>query len=312
MPATLELDASLERVRLGLEAKARRVSGRVGEELAAQISRPGKMLRARFCLLLGSALGVKEGLCETAARGMEFVHNASLLHDDCVDQARLRRGRATPNETFGVNVALLLGDLAFAQGLEEVMDLSPNAARNLVSAAREMAVGELQEEFLRGSAEVPVEAYLGIISRKTGALFEWAGATLSELSPLPHAAADPPRLGSAAGMLLQIVDDVHDYTLNDEVSGKERGADLRGRRLTLPAILALNDGRVRGDFLRLWNAGDVRATARFLEASGQLEAARGRGRQLLRSLRGWAAALPVAGRRADFLAFAEALERREF
>ena len=314
VPVLLELEASLDRVRRGLETRARRVSGRVGDELAGQISRPGKLLRARFCLLLGSALGVEPERCEAAARGMEFVHNASLLHDDCVDQARLRRGRPTPNEVFGVNVALLLGDLAFAQGLEEVVDLSPNAAKNLISAAREMTVGELQEEFLKGSAEVSVEAYLGIISRKTGALFEWAGATLSELSPLPHAQADPPRLGSAAGMLLQIVDDIHDYTLTQEVSGKERGKDMRERRLTLPAILALNDPAARDAFLALWNGqlDDVRETARFLESSGHLEAARERGRELLRSLRTWVGALPVAGGRGAFLAFVEALERREF
>ena len=317
MPALLALDESLERVRSGLESRSRRISGRIGAQLAARMGRPGKMLRARFCLLLGAALGVEPDKAECAARGMEFVHGASLLHDDCVDQARLRRGRPTPNEVFGVNVALLLGDLAFAQGLEEVMDLTPRAARRLVSTAREMAVGELQEEFLKGSVNVTVEAYLGIISRKTGALFEWCGATLAELSPRPHAAADPPRQGLAAGMLLQIVDDVHDYALSEDVSGKERGKDLAERRLTLPALLALNDPAARPEFLRLWEEGAadlaaVRRMARFLEASGHLAAARDRGRELARSIKAWAAALPVreCGRR--FCGFIEAMERREF
>ncbi|MFA6003099.1 MAG: polyprenyl synthetase family protein [Elusimicrobiota bacterium] len=312
MPAILTLDASLQRVRSGLESRARRISGRVGEELAAHMARPGKMLRSRFCLLLGAALGVKAEPAEAAARGMEFVHNASLLHDDCVDQARLRRGRPTPNDVFGVNVALLLGDLAFAQGLEEVMDLSASAARRLVSAAREMAVGELHEEFLKGSVNVTVEAYLGVISRKTGVLFEWCGATLSELSPLPHADADPPRLGNAAGMLLQIIDDIHDYTLNDRVSGKEQGKDLAEGRMTLPAILALNDPKTRPEFLRLWQAGEAGPLARLLEASGHLDAARARGRELVRSMRNWAGALPVAEYRGEFLGFIEAMERREF
>src|ERR1019366_4341712 len=98
----------------GLESRARRISGRVGEELAAHVGRPGKMLRARFCLLLGSALGVPPEKAEGAARAMELVHNASLLHDDCVDAAELRRGVPTPNSVFGTTVGLLLGDLAFS------------------------------------------------------------------------------------------------------------------------------------------------------------------------------------------------------
>lgn len=312
MPVLLALEGSLERVRSGLESRSRRISGRVGEELAEQLARPGKMLRARFCLLLGGALGVNAESAEAAARGMEFVHNASLLHDDCVDLARLRRGRPTPNEVFGVNVALLLGDMAFAQGLEEVVDLTPQSARRMISTAREMAVGELQEEFLKGSAGVTVEAYLGVIARKTGALFEWCGATLSELSPLPHEGADPPRLGSAAGMLLQVIDDIQDYTLSEKASGKEPGRDLSERRLTLPAILALNDPASRAEFLRLWEAASVQDMARFLESSGHLAAARGRAKELVGSIRGWAAALPVKEYGAEFCRFVDAMERREF
>lgn len=272
------------------------------------------MVRARFCLLLGATLGVEPERSECVARSVEFVHNASLLHDDCVDRARLRRGHSTPNDALGENVALLLGDLAFAQGLEEVMDLTPQAGRRLVSTAREMAVGELQEEFLKGSTQVTVEAYLGIISRKTGVLFEWCGATLSELSRLPHADADPPRLGNAAGMLLQIVDDVQDYTLTPDVSGKERGRDLCERRLTLPAILALNDPGLRLEFLQLWEQGgkdreSVQRMARFLDSSGCMAAARTRGTDLVRSIKTWAAALPVQEYSREFLDFIATIEQ---
>ncbi len=314
MPVLVSLDESLERVRLELQSRSRRVSGRVGAQLAAFMGRPGKMVRARFCLLLGAALGVDPEKAEGVARSVEFVHNASLLHDDCVDRAKLRRREPTPNDVFGVNVALLLGDLAFAQGLEEAMDLTPRSGRRLVSTAREMAVGELHEEFLKGSVQVTVEAYLGVISRKTGALFEWCGATLSELSRLPHADADPPRLGNAAGMLLQIVDDVQDYTLAQDVSGKERGKDLRERRLTLPAILALNDPALRPRFLRLWEQGEhdresVRRMARFLDSVGCMAAARERGRDLARSIQAWTAALPVQEHRREFLDFIAAVEQ---
>ena len=90
---------------------------------------------------------------------------------------------------------------------------------------------------------------MGVASRKTGALFEWAGAVLSELSPFPHEQADPPRLACAAGILLQIVDDIHDYTLDERVSGKDSAADLVNRKLTLPCIYALQDAGSRQEFL---------------------------------------------------------------
>ncbi len=86
MPISLlKVEDSLTRVRAGLESRARRIEGRVGAELAAFVSRPGKMLRSRFCLLLAGALGAPEDKAEGASRALELVHNASLLHDDCVD-----------------------------------------------------------------------------------------------------------------------------------------------------------------------------------------------------------------------------------
>ena len=159
MPISLlKVEDSLTRVRSGLESRARRIEGRVGQELASHIARPGKMLRSRLALLLSKfssllaiALGVDLEKAEGVARAMELVHNASLLHDDCVDEAELRRGHPTPNKIFGTTIGLLLGDLAFAQGLEEAIDISPNAPKLLVTTVREMTVGELQEEFLKGS-----------------------------------------------------------------------------------------------------------------------------------------------------------------
>ena len=81
-PASIE--ASLSRVRAGLEQRSLSVGGRIGEQLAAFITRPGKMLRARFCLHLGASLGVPPERAESAGRVAELVHNASLLHDDCI------------------------------------------------------------------------------------------------------------------------------------------------------------------------------------------------------------------------------------
>jgi len=312
MPTLLRLDDSLERVRSGLEKRARRISGRVGEELASYVGRPGKMLRARFCLLLGRALGVADDKAEAAARAMELVHNASLLHDDCVDGADVRRGVPTPNAVYNTTVALLLGDLAFSQGLEEAVDISPSAPRLLVTTVREMTVGELQEEFLKGSIDVSVDAYMGVAARKTGALFEWAGSVLSELSPFPHEQSDPPRLACAAGILLQIVDDIHDYTLPENVTGKPVGQDLVNRRLTLPCILALQDAPSRAEFLSLWEAGDPAKIAEFMKTRGFVEKTRAKGRELVDSMLAMARALPCKAEAKELAQFIEIMAKREF
>jgi len=315
MPLSLlKVEDSLARVRSGLESRARRIEGRVGSELAAHIGRPGKMLRARFALLLSGALGVDETKAEGVARAMELVHNASLLHDDCVDEAELRRGHPTPNKVFGTTVGLLLGDLAFAQGLEEAIDISPNAPKLLVTTVREMTVGELQEEFLKGSTSVCVDAYMGVAARKTGALFEWAGAVLSELSPFPHEQADPPRLACAAGILLQIVDDIHDYTLSERVSGKDEGQDLQNRRLTLPCIYAISDEASRSEFLALWDAPNPEAAriARFLKDRGHIRKTREKGRQLVDSMLAMIGNLPCKAEAKELAFFVEIMAKREF
>lgn len=315
MPISLiKVEDSLTRVRAGLESRARRIEGRVGQELASHIGRPGKMLRSRFALLLAGALGVDQEKAEGVSRAMELVHNASLLHDDCVDEADLRRGHPTPNKIFGTTVGLLLGDLAFSQGLEEAIDISPNAPKLLVTTVREMTVGELQEEFLKGSIEVTVDAYMGVASRKTGALFEWGGAVLSELSPFPHELSDPPRLACAAGILLQIVDDIHDYTLTERVSGKDEGQDLANRRLTLPCIYALQDDGTRDAFLALWNEPkpDAVKIAKVLKDRGHIQKTREKGREITDSMLAMIKKLPCKAEAAELGFFVEIMAKREF
>ncbi|MDO8756881.1 MAG: polyprenyl synthetase family protein, partial [Elusimicrobiota bacterium] len=226
----------------------------------------------------------------------------------------LRRGHPTPNKIFGTTIGLLLGDLAFAQGLEEAIDISPNAPKLLVTTVREMTVGELQEEFLKGSLEVSVAAYMGVASRKTGALFEWAGAVLSELSPFPHSLGDPPRLACAAGILLQIVDDIHDYTLTERVSGKDEGQDLANRKLTLPCIYAINDSGSRDEFLSLWNETkpDAAGIAKLLKNRGHIQKTRDKGREIVDSMLAMIKKLPCKAEAAELAFFVEIMAKREF
>jgi geranylgeranyl pyrophosphate synthase len=308
---------SLARVRAGLDRRVASLGARVGDHLAAFVGRPGKMIRARFALHLSGALGVESRLAEGIGVVVELLHNASLLHDDCVDSAGLRRGEPTPNSLFGDTAGILLGDLAFAEGLDAAFEISPAAARLLVDTARDMSVGELQEEFLRGSLNVSVEGYCGIAARKTAALFEWCGSALSGLGAAPHRGGDPARLGRLAGMLLQIVDDIHDLTLDRDTAGKEPGQDFILGKMTLPCILAMDDPAARPRFMELWNRvprdrSTVAELLALLESSGCLEDARARCRGIAAEAAGIVSGLPVREEARALGEFVEAMAGREF
>ncbi|MBI5596366.1 MAG: polyprenyl synthetase family protein [Elusimicrobia bacterium] len=315
MTTTETLDGSLDRVRSGLERRVAALGGRVGDHLASYVGQPGKLLRARYTLLLGRALGVEPPTAESAARAVELVHNASLLHDDCIDEGLLRRGVPTPNALFGDRTGILLGDLAFTQGMAEAALISAEAVRSLVEAVQEMTVGELQEEFLKGSLNVSAEGYYGVAARKTSALFKWAGRVLSEESPLEHDPDGPPRLGVAAGILLQIVDDIHDFTLSEAVAGKAPGQDLHNGRLTLPGILAMDDDASRARWTALWGSRQPAAlddALALLGERGHLDAARAEARRIMEAMLPWVDALPVRAPAGELREFMTLMFRREF
>ena len=309
------VESSLARVREGLDRRSADMARRVGD-LTSYVYRPGKMLRARFCVMLGNALGVEPAKSETCGMVAELVHNASLLHDDCIDSAELRRGHPTPNAQFGTSAAILLGDLAFTEALDEVFTISPEAARGISDAVREMTIGELQEEFLKGSLKVSIESYMGVAARKTGALFEWCGQAMSHLSPLEHDVDDPPKLGRLAGILLQIVDDIHDFTLDSDAAGKQQGKDMLEARPTLPVILSLEDARRKDEARRLWQASrtpeGAAALSRFLKGEGYLEAARGKAGAMLEEMIALARSLPNEKNAKALGDFFNALAFRQF
>lgn len=310
------VDESLERVRAGVERRVALLGSRVGDHLAAHVGRPGKMLRARFCLLLGEALGVAQETREGVARVAEITHNASLLHDDCIDKARTRRGFPTPNAEFGDRTGILLGNLGCCQALDEAFRISRFAAESLSRTVEEMSVGEIQEEFLCGSLKVSEEGYYGVAARKTAAIFEWAGRALSQESPLPHDAGHPVRIGRLAGILLQIVDDIHDFTLDRDTAGKDPGQDMANGRLTLPGILAMDDEGSRERFAEIWSRrgtpGALKDALKLMTERGHLDKARAKAREVLESMRPLIGTLPVQAGLARFMEFADTMLDREF
>lgn len=201
----------------------------------------GKRLRPMLVLLSSKLVGDGGPSAVRLAALVELIHTATLVHDDVIDGAELRRGRPSSNVKWGNHTSVLAGDWlymkAFQMALREadfhILDL-------LIAVTQLMVEGELMQLGWLGSIEVTEADYMDLVSRKTAGLF----ATCARLGAICGAAgeADETRLGDYAwnlGMAFQLVDDVLDFTAAEEVLGKPVGSDLREGKLTLPLIYAL-------------------------------------------------------------------------
>lgn len=201
----------------------------------------GKAARARFTLLISDALGVDRQRAEKAAAAAELTHTASLLHDDCLDTARYRRGLPTLFDQMGVNSAILVGDLLIAIAFDRAGRAAPELQAELVHAVRHMTEGALLEENSRGKKVSAAEAERMVLL-KTGALFRWCALAACHLARRPELLETCARIGAEAGAAFQIVDDVLDFEGDAGACGKETLKDIKEGKFTLPLILALNDG----------------------------------------------------------------------
>ncbi|MGE4298261.1 MAG: polyprenyl synthetase family protein [Desulfovibrionaceae bacterium] len=201
----------------------------------------GKRLRPLLTLLTARALGQATDNAYPLACGLEMLHSATLLHDDIIDGADLRRGVPTAHTTFGTTLTVLAGDilLALANSLAAAYgDPRLNAA--MADAIVRTATGEIQEIAHLRNAGLTREQYLEIITGKTAYLIMAAcrcGALLAHATDDQLAAAEA--FGLNLGIAFQLVDDALDYGASREVAGKPVGADLREGKLTLPLILYL-------------------------------------------------------------------------
>ena len=200
----------------------------------------GKAARARFTLLAAGALKADMSLAVKTAAAAELAHTASLMHDDCLDMARYRRGLPTLYDQVGVNAAILVGDLLITLALETAGRAAPDLPQSLLGAVRRMTEGALIEENSKGRKISP-ELAQKIVSLKTGALFRWCSLAACRLAGRPELLEDCARIGEDAGCAFQIIDDVLDFEGDAEACGKETQQDIREGKFTLPLILALND-----------------------------------------------------------------------
>jgi octaprenyl-diphosphate synthase len=208
------------------------------------ISAGGKRIRPALLLLMAGALGYKGTQHHNLAAVVEFIHTATLLHDDVVDESTLRRGRLTANESFGNPASVLVGDFLYSRAFQMMVDAgSMRIMQVLADATNVIAEGEVLQLMNMHDASLSEDAYLHVIRSKTAKLFEASSrlaAILAKASPeLEEACAN---YGQALGTAFQVIDDVLDYEGNASEMGKNLGDDLREGKATLPLILAMQRG----------------------------------------------------------------------
>ena len=247
-------------------------------ELAGHlIAGGGKRMRPMLTLASAKLLGHPGQRHHRLAAAVEFIHTATLLHDDVVDSSDLRRGRRTANIIWGNPASVLVGDFLFSRSFElMVEDGSLKVLKILSNASAVIAEGEVNQLTAIRRIDLSEERYLDIIGAKTAALFAAAcriAAVVAERSEAEEVALDT--YGRNLGIAFQLVDDALDYVSDAGTMGKDAGDDFREGKVTLPIILA--HARADEEGRRFWkDAVEGRRTldSDFVEAIGRIRATR--------------------------------------
>jgi len=241
----------------------------------------GKRLRPLVVLLAARAAGHRGVEHRLAAAIIEFIHTATLLHDDVVDESGLRRGRRSANALFGNAASVLVGDFLYSRSFQMMVELGrAEVMAVLAETTNRIAEGEVMQLMHVHNPEVDEAAYRRVIERKTAVLFEAAGRLGAILADAAPAAADAlARYGRELGFAFQLADDWLDYVADADALGKNLGDDLAEGKATLPLIRALAtvDAKERETLRRALINGDVSAlpeVRRIIEHSGALDYAR--------------------------------------
>jgi octaprenyl-diphosphate synthase len=254
-PLTLQRESSLDAM-IGLVASEmngvnavilERMQSKVAliPELAGHlIAGGGKRMRPMLTLASANLLGYPGTRHHKLAAAVEFIHTATLLHDDVVDGSGMRRGKRTANLIWGNPASVLVGDFLFSRAFElMVEDGSLKVLRILSHASAVIAEGEVEQLTAQRQVDTDEEQYLTIIAAKTAALF----AAACRVSPVVAEASEHDELaleayGRNLGIAFQLTDDVIDYTSDAATMGKGVGDDFRDGKMTLPVILAYARG----------------------------------------------------------------------
>ena len=224
-----------------LEASVTGDTGQMAEAMEHIVRAGGKRLRPALVLLSAGLGDPDPDHAFNLAMGIEFIHTATLVHDDLIDNAHTRRGISTVHETVGTNPAIIIGDYYFAKGANLLASIGEPAIDLAISnTVMTICMGELLQLTSQRDYDQSLEEYHRKIARKTAALVEtccYCGAIVAQLDEARTEALR--EFGFLVGMAFQIADDVLDYTSTALQMGKPVGADLRQGTVTLPLMLAL-------------------------------------------------------------------------
>ena len=213
----------------------------IGEHI---INGGGKRLRPALVLLSSGLFSSIQSPHHQLAAIVEFIHTATLLHDDVVDESTLRRGRSTANEVFGNPASVLVGDFLYSRAFQMMVEAGDmRIMQTLAEATNVIAEGEVLQLMNMHDANLTEEGYLRVIRSKTAKLFE-ASARLAALLAQACDSVEQQcaQYGQALGTAFQVIDDVLDYDGDALEMGKNLGDDLREGKVTLPLIIAMQRG----------------------------------------------------------------------
>lgn len=253
----------------------------VGQVARYIIDSGGKRLRPALLLLASGAIGCTHPQRHTLAAVVEFIHTATLLHDDVVDESTLRRGRSTAHQVFGNAASVLVGDFLYSRAFQMMVDVDDmRVMKILADATNVIAEGEVLQLMQMRNAELSQDDYLRVIRSKTAKLFEASARLAAVLAAAPQATQNAlASYGQALGTAFQIIDDVLDYEGDAAALGKNLGDDLREGKTTLPIICALRhaSAQERERLRNAINSGDLAALPdliAIIQTGGGLSSAR--------------------------------------
>lgn len=257
-PSALATEADLDTIHRLVGADLTAVDGVIRERLFSDVAlirqvsehiirSGGKRLRPLLVILAARACGYRGGAHHVLAAVVEFIHTATLLHDDVVDESALRRGRPTANNLFGNAASVLVGDFLYSRAFQMMVSLqNMRVMEVLADATNTIAEGEVLQLLNCHNPDTTEEDYLRVIRYKTAKLFEASGRLGGIIGSAPVAQQEAlARYGTQLGTAFQLIDDVLDYSGDLAHTGKNLGDDLAEGKPTLPLILAMRNGTPR-------------------------------------------------------------------
>lgn len=245
------------------------------------VSSGGKRVRPALLVLTARAFGVRDSRATDLAAVVEFIHTATLLHDDVVDESQLRRGRPTANASFGNAASVLVGDFLYSRAFQMMVKVgNMRVLEVLADATNVIAQGEVLQLMNMHDPDISVDDYYRVIRYKTAQLFEASariGAIIAGAPPDIEAACA--EFGDALGVAFQLVDDLLDYGGSTADLGKNVGDDLREGKPTYPLLIAMQRGNadereLLREVIRKGGADKLNSVMAVIQRTGALDATR--------------------------------------